>query len=113
MCSNPKAKADKGTTNVKNWTYSACGCAQTSEEDTLTGEAGQLSLPSLSSMTDVVANSTLGEIPYRERDNSTFNREMKTKGQITALPGTPIYNRKSSIYASLEINKLQKRERLQ
>lgn len=30
---------------------------------TLTGEAVRLSLPSLSSMTDVVENATLGEIP--------------------------------------------------
>lgn len=32
-------------------------------EDTLTDEADQLSLPSLSSMMDLVPNSTLGEIP--------------------------------------------------
>lgn len=84
---------------------------------TLTGEAGRLSLPSLSSMTDVVANSTLGEIPWRERDNrykhNTFNREMKTNRQITALLGTPIYTYTSSIFALMEENKLQKRERLQ
>lgn len=45
--------------------------------------------------------------------HNTFNREMKTKEQITALLGTPIYNHKSSIYAWLEKNKLLKRIRLQ
>lgn len=33
------------------------------KKKTLTGEAVRLSLPSLSSMTDVVENTTLGEIP--------------------------------------------------
>lgn len=32
------------------------------------GEAGQLSLPLLSSMTDLVVNSTLGAIPGKEED---------------------------------------------
>lgn len=39
------------------------GPVRRNKKDTLTDEAGQLSLPSLSWMTDVVPNSTLGEIP--------------------------------------------------
>lgn len=54
-------KADKSDEGVGRGCMR--GPVRRNKKDTLTDEAGQLSLPSLSWMTDVVPNSTLGEIP--------------------------------------------------
>lgn len=65
-------------------------------------------------MTDAVANSTLGEIPWQEtdnRENNTLKSERKTKGHIKALQGMPIYGRKSSICSRVEENNKQTAEK--
>lgn len=85
----------------------------------LTDKAAELSVRSLSSITDVTANSTLGEIPWRGGDNKSKHNNLDQQDEDKGTDKRAVWyinlqpQHSITIYAWLEKNKLHQRERLQ